>query len=323
MLPLRRGDTGDAVLDLQRRLTLAGYNVQGDHFTFGSGTEAALREFQSNQGLVVDGVCGPHSWNALVEADHRLGDRLLYYRSPMMRGDDIGDLQQQLGRLGFDTGWVDGIFGPETQAAVQQFQHNVGVPDDGVVGRVTVTALQRLSTRSASGRTVAEVREHEKLRQQPGQVEGRKIVVGHMGELPVIAQAVTRHLQELGAEVMSLSMPRLSRQSRMSNDWDGDIYLGITLSLDSFGISYFATTGFESAGGRALAKRCSAALRPLLPQTIPVAGMRLPILRETRMPAVWCRLGPGTVVVTKASNIAAALSKAVVDWCHRPISKRT
>ena len=317
-MPLRHGDSGAAVLDLQRRLALIGYATGGDHQDFGTATEASLRRFQRDRGLVVDGVCGWQSWNALVEADHRLGDRLLYYRAPMMRGDDVADLQRRLGQLGFDTHWVDGILGPRTQRAIREFQQNVGLADDGVVGRSTVQALDRLTRRIAGDVTVAEVREHERLRHQPNRVEDTRIVVGDTGELPVIAQAVARQLRQAGAEVLSFSTPDLSHQARTSNQWNGEIYLGVTLAIDSFGVSYFAMSGFESIGGRALAQRCTTALAPSLGELTPARAMRLPILRETKMPAVWCRLGPGSVVVPQAPRVARALVTAVIDWCLDP-----
>jgi len=123
------------------------------------------------RGLVVDGICGPQTWAALVEADHRLGDRMLYLRSPMTRGDDVTELQRRLGSLGFDAGWLDGIFGPDTEAAVRDFQHNQGLTADGVVGRDTVHSLERISGRITDDRTVAAVREVERLRALEEMVE--------------------------------------------------------------------------------------------------------------------------------------------------------
>jgi N-acetylmuramoyl-L-alanine amidase len=69
---------------------------------FGPTTEAALREFQSKRGLRTDGVCGQQTWAAIVEAGWHPGDRLLYYATPMLRGDDVAALQRRLGQLGFD-----------------------------------------------------------------------------------------------------------------------------------------------------------------------------------------------------------------------------
>ena len=96
---------------------------------FGAGTEAAVRAFQEPRGLRVDGICGDETWASLVEAGYRLGDRLLYHRAPMLRGDDVAELQRLLGGLGFDAGRVDGIFGPDTAAALVEFQRNAGLPD--------------------------------------------------------------------------------------------------------------------------------------------------------------------------------------------------
>jgi peptidoglycan hydrolase-like protein with peptidoglycan-binding domain len=49
----------------------------------------------------------------------------------------VKDLQEALKALGFDPGPVDGIFGPQTENAVKQFQQAQQIPVDGVVGRVT------------------------------------------------------------------------------------------------------------------------------------------------------------------------------------------
>src|SRR5205807_4048981 len=120
---LRRGATGEAVRDLRHRLAQAGHDTGPDEpGTFGEGTEVAVRAFQERRGLRVDGTCGPQTWASLVEAGFRPGDRLLYYTSPMLRGDDVAELQRRLGALGFDAGRVDGIFGEDTQRAVLEFQ---------------------------------------------------------------------------------------------------------------------------------------------------------------------------------------------------------
>ena len=71
---------------------------------------------------------------ALVEAGYRLGDRSLYLHSPMMRGDDVADLQLRLGGLGFDAGRIDGVFGPDSARALLDFQRNTGLATDGIAG---------------------------------------------------------------------------------------------------------------------------------------------------------------------------------------------
>lgn len=317
-LPLQRGDRGAPVRDLHRLLAPSGESpIDGDEFT--GQTEAAVRRFQTSQRLVVDGVCGRQTWLALIEADHQLGDRMLYLRSPMTRGDDVTDLQRRLGSLGFDAGWVDGIFGPETESAVREFQGNAGLTEDGNVGFDTVAALERLAGRQAGQRTVAAVRELEQLRDRSVELRGRRLVVGESGGLPSVAQALARRLGKDGAEVLLLNQPDLSVQARTANDWRGEVYIGVTLAAAELSVAYFATTGFESAGGRALATRCASGLSRVLGIDLPATGMRLPILRETRMPAVWCRVGPGPVVVERTAEVAIALHLATSRWSATPI----
>jgi lysozyme len=61
---LTKGDSGDAVKRLQRRLEAAGHAVAADG-DFGPGTDAAVRAFQAVHGLPADGVVGPATWAAL------------------------------------------------------------------------------------------------------------------------------------------------------------------------------------------------------------------------------------------------------------------
>lgn len=316
-LPLRPGDRGAAVRDLHRRLGAAGFRDTGDADVFDDHTDKALRAFQASRRLVEDGVCGRQTWSALVDADHRLGDRMVYLRSPMTRGDDVTDLQQRLGRLGFDAGWIDGVFGPDTEAALREFQRNQGVTADGVVGRETVAALDRLAGRQSGDKTVAEVREHERLRAHCG-VDGERLVIGQSGGLPAVADALARRLRLDGAEVLTLHQPDLSDQARAANAWNGSVYIGLTLTDDEQQIAYFEIDGFTSHGGRTLARACAETMSHLLDDQVVATGMRLPILRETRMPAVWCRLGPAPRIVERTAAVTDALRDAILAWCVDP-----
>ena len=61
---LRRGSAGDAVRNLQGLLAAAGYRVSADG-VFGRLTESAVRDFQRARALVVDGIAGPRTLEAL------------------------------------------------------------------------------------------------------------------------------------------------------------------------------------------------------------------------------------------------------------------
>ncbi|TSB47075.1 C40 family peptidase [Alkalicoccobacillus porphyridii] len=62
---LRQGQTGQAVKDLQAKLVDKGYNTNGVDGIFGSGTEQAVRSFQADNGLTVDGLAGRQTLGAL------------------------------------------------------------------------------------------------------------------------------------------------------------------------------------------------------------------------------------------------------------------
>src|SRR3981081_3831389 len=163
---LQRGERGGRVRGLQRRLAALGLDSTSDEpGEFGPATDAALRAFQQQRGLVADGLCGPQTWATLVESGFPLGDRTLYFRQPMLRGDDVTELQRQLNSLGVDPGREEGILGEQTAGAVAEFQRNVGLAPDGFCGWTTVAALRRVGTLAAG--SVASVREREMLRRGP------------------------------------------------------------------------------------------------------------------------------------------------------------
>lgn len=65
---LSKGSTGNEVKTLQRLLLATGYEMNGykDDGSFGSATENAVKRFQKDNGLAVDGVIGSASWNKIL-----------------------------------------------------------------------------------------------------------------------------------------------------------------------------------------------------------------------------------------------------------------
>lgn len=56
-------------------------------------------------------------------------------------GSAVADVQQFLAQAGFYDGAIDGKFGPESKAAVEQFQRQNSLIADGVVGHQTWSAM--------------------------------------------------------------------------------------------------------------------------------------------------------------------------------------
>lgn len=146
MKPIRLGDRGPAVEDIQRRLRTLGYDLgrAGIDGIFAGATASAVEAFQRGAGLSEDGLVGELTWSALVDATFTLGDRMLYLRLPHFHGRDVRLLQEALNVLGFACGVADGIFGAFTERAVREFQRNAGLPADGIVGAETVRGIVAL-----------------------------------------------------------------------------------------------------------------------------------------------------------------------------------
>ena len=136
MPTLRTGDTGPLVLRLQYLLSyrkfLSADDVDG---VFGSATETAVRAFQADQGLKVDGVAGERTWLALSA-----GVEIPPTLSLGCTGGSVAQLQHVLNELR-DLGFspappleVDGIFGPRTEHVLKAWQAFEDLPADGIAG---------------------------------------------------------------------------------------------------------------------------------------------------------------------------------------------
>jgi peptidoglycan hydrolase-like protein with peptidoglycan-binding domain len=211
--PIRKGDRGAAVEDVQRRLISLGADLgpTGVDGVFLGATRTAVRAFQRARDLHEDGEVGPQTWAALVDATFALGDRLIYLRYPYLHGEDVRVVQSALNALGFASGDVDGIFGAFTERAVRDFQANTGIAVDGVVGPDTVRALDGLR-HAWSGRSCPPPSE---LRASPARIaavlRGRRVVIVCDGATQDVAGRLANLAlaSEAGADVRVASGERV------------------------------------------------------------------------------------------------------------------
>ena len=288
----RLGDEGAPVRDIQDRLSSLGFESDPDpRSVFGESTVAAVKKFQKAKGLDVDGIVGPDTWRSLYEAGYRLGDRLLFFRRPMFRGEDVSELQSRLSSLGFDAGKIDGIFGPKTETAVLEFQHNRNLAEDGKAGPEVVTEVH-LVTRGEMREGRHAVREREWLRRLPTTVAGARIYLDagcrdpHEASMAWEAASVAAlNLQELGGlPVMSrsqdASLPERVR-ARRANRMGSDLIVAFQMSPDGDDcVFFFATEHSSSSAGEMLARSIASITGGR------VEGRASALLKDTSAPAV-------------------------------------
>ncbi|MCY0864318.1 MAG: peptidoglycan-binding protein [Sulfobacillus sp.] len=144
---LARGSQGPSVSVLQQELQDLGYHPGGITGTFSLTTESAVKAYQRNHQLVVDGIVGPltdqslaHSLRtAFIPVTGPLGIQTLTF---LDAGHSVVTLQQDLGRLGYYAGAADGVFNDATVAAVRAFQAHQGLKVTGLATPATIQAIQ-------------------------------------------------------------------------------------------------------------------------------------------------------------------------------------
>ncbi|MDY4062448.1 MAG: peptidoglycan-binding protein [Candidatus Limiplasma sp.] len=155
---LRKGYTGADVIAVQQKLKELGFYSGSVDGVYGTGSIAAVKKFQQQNGLTADGLVGSRTYTALMSAstgsssnsgsdnsssssDSTSGqdyaEGTLSYGSS---GTEVKKMQQALKALGYNVS-ADGSYGALTQMAVTQFQKRNGLTADGVAGSATLKLL--------------------------------------------------------------------------------------------------------------------------------------------------------------------------------------
>ncbi|MEG4803761.1 peptidoglycan-binding protein [Microcoleus sp. ARI1-B5] len=161
---LKEGSRGSEVTELQAALKLLGFYADSVDGIFSQSTAKAVSQFQEAAGIAPDGIVGQDTWNRLFPASEgaienpianapqtadntEINPQQQPTNFPVlrrrMRGPAVRDLQERLRAKGFLRASADGVFGPETQAAVKAAQRQYQLPADGIVGHATWEALLR------------------------------------------------------------------------------------------------------------------------------------------------------------------------------------
>ncbi len=117
--------TGPAIAELQKVMTRLGYYSGPIDGIYGPATTDGVKKMQSKLGVTADGIYGPETHAALGNKGHFV----------------VTELQTALAEYGYYQGAIDGAYGTETTAAVQQLQTDLGVTADGRFGPETANAF--------------------------------------------------------------------------------------------------------------------------------------------------------------------------------------
>jgi peptidoglycan hydrolase-like protein with peptidoglycan-binding domain len=143
---LQFGSQGAAVKELQILLNSffpsSLLSVDG---AFGFATQQRVRSFQVRVALSSDGIVGSTTWEALIF------ELLFLDRSVQlpelsfgMKGDLVRWAQRRLAMSGYYAGVLDGDFGSRTESATKNFQFSRRLAMDGVIGKLTWSALGKV-----------------------------------------------------------------------------------------------------------------------------------------------------------------------------------
>jgi N-acetylmuramoyl-L-alanine amidase len=151
-LPLREGDSGQFVREIQQELIKAGFPLPrfGADGQFGAETEEAVMRFQKRYGLSVDGLVGTNTINQLREVNmQNQATTSVAFPLPQGifrnggQGEEVRMIQRALKHLNFNPGNIDGIYGNLTENAVRRFQSMYSaLTNDGVYGPNTRKYIQ-------------------------------------------------------------------------------------------------------------------------------------------------------------------------------------
>ena len=127
------------MLDLSNKIQAAGYRFPENSIECRSLIELFLSDYNLEQSISKDNL-----WLELLNHGYSLGDRILNFSNPVLKGSDVEELQELLSRLGFYSEPINSEYTKELMKSVEAFQENRGLTIDGVVGLNTVTEIKKL-----------------------------------------------------------------------------------------------------------------------------------------------------------------------------------
>ena len=221
-LALSMGMEATVISELQDRLMELGYMDDDEaDGVFGEWTQDAVRLFEAQHGLTVDGI-----------ADQEMHDLLFseaaqYYTITIgAENTDVMELQTRLRELGYISK-ATGFFGDETEEAVKKFQKMNKLPEDGRVGKETRELLyspDAVANAYSVGEKSPEIEKFQKRLKELGYLTTEPD--GTFGDY---TKAAVRRFQEASGLIADGYIGPMTQERLMSNDAQGNaLAIGVT-----------------------------------------------------------------------------------------------
>lgn len=173
---LSLGDKNSKVETIQQHLKEIGYYVYDIDGIFGNKTLDAVKLYQKDHGLTIDGIVGKETiekivgTKKIVENENKIEENFLtsqiftpeelkVYINPQMlemnknnekktyfeygdESEEIASIQEKLKKAQYYSGPIDGVFGSGTQQAVRALQRDYGLTVDGILGNEVKNFLE-------------------------------------------------------------------------------------------------------------------------------------------------------------------------------------
>lgn len=141
---LRFGDQGSQIKKLQEELSTNNfYHAKVDGY-YGPKTTNAVKRYQEYHSLSADGVANEHTLKRLHLVKIAEKEEEEFITTTLRTGDKgtkVEKLQTYLKEHGYYNENIDGIYGPQTQRAITNFQKLHGLKADGIAGNATLSFL--------------------------------------------------------------------------------------------------------------------------------------------------------------------------------------
>lgn len=147
---------GNDIRILQENLNSLGYVIEFRNGVYDIYTLNAINSFQRFINVEINGIVDEYLYDIidkLIKIKYKEKNvlefyRILYFKQPVMFGEDIFSIRNRLTELGYDLKSVSNEYDQDLEDVVKLFQANKGIYVDGIIGPITFSIIESSSVTS-------------------------------------------------------------------------------------------------------------------------------------------------------------------------------